>query len=257
MIRITRKTQFAEPVVLQTTGHTARNLLEQDYDHGNRFFIFDKEIYAAAEVKEALINIQNYKCCFCESKIGHIDDGDVEHFRPKAGYKQEKGTPLVRPGYYWLAYDWNNLFLSCTKCNQRNKGNLFPLQTSNARAQSHNNNVNTEDPLFIHPEQEDPSLHLTFQDENIVPFHQSERGKITIDCLGLDRSELTQYRAESLSDIKALYEIIALIPDEPTAIRRDALEILRRQSTEKIEETHQYAGMFRVFFQNNPVPIIT
>lgn len=79
MIRITRKALFPEPTILQTAGHAARNLLEQAYDQGVRVFQFDKDIYAAGEVKETLIAIQNYKCCFCESKIGHIDDGDVEH----------------------------------------------------------------------------------------------------------------------------------------------------------------------------------
>lgn len=257
MIRITRKALFEKPVVLQTTGHAARNLLEQAYNEGIRDFIFDKHIYAAAEVKETLIAVQNYKCCFCESKIGHIDDGDVEHFRPKAAYKQEDGTSPVSPGYYWLAYDWDNLFLACTKCNQRNKGSLFPLLTPTTRAISHHNNIHTEDPVFIHPEREDPSLHITFQDENIFPCNQSERGRITIRSLKLDRSELTQHRAESLSGIKALYEIVALIPDEPTGIKQEALEILRGQLSDKTAETHQYAGMFRVFFLENPLPSLT
>nr|WP_239015299.1 AAA family ATPase [Archangium violaceum] len=77
------------------------------------------------------------KCAFCESQLAHISYGDVEHFRPKAGWRQEEGGPLGRPGYYWLAYEWTNLFLACTLCNQQFKRNLFPLRTPSRRARSH------------------------------------------------------------------------------------------------------------------------
>ena len=54
-------------------------------------------------VKDALREAQHGKCAFCESKISHIAHGDVEHFRPKAGYRQNPEDPLVQPGYYWLS----------------------------------------------------------------------------------------------------------------------------------------------------------
>ncbi len=257
MIQITRKALFPEPLILQTTGRTERTLLEQAYDNGARTFEFKKSVYAAPEVKDLLIRVQHYKCCFCESKIGHIDDGDVEHFRPKSACKQAEGQPLTKPGYYWMAYHWDNLFLACTKCNRRNKGNLFPLQTPGNRACSHNDDLRLEDPLFIHPQHENPEQHLTFRDENILPLLQSERGKASISCLRLDRSELTQHRAELLSNVKALYEVIQLLPDIAPDIRQQAMDILRQQQDAHTEETHQYAGMFRAFFKEYPLPCIS
>ena len=62
------------------------------------------------EWKEELINNQGKKCCYCEKSI---DTGDLEHYRPKQGWKQNKGTAITRPGYYWLSYRWKNLLLSC------------------------------------------------------------------------------------------------------------------------------------------------
>ena len=96
---------------------------------------FESGIYGAKSVKQALQKAQHGKCAFCESKITHIAYGDVEHFRPKAGYRQCPKDPLVRPGYYRLAYEWSNLFFCCTLCNQRFKGNHFPLADPARRAQ--------------------------------------------------------------------------------------------------------------------------
>jgi uncharacterized protein (TIGR02646 family) len=251
MIRIS-KTLFPVPQVLQTAGLAAQRHLEAAYEQGNRTFTFSKQIYADAAVKHALISIQHYKCCFCESKIGHIDDGDVEHFRPKAASRQATGAPFIRPGYYWLAYQWDNLFLACTKCNQRHKANFFPLQTPATRALSHRHNVGAEDPLFLHPERDDPAEHLSFHHENIVPVANSPRGRATIEGLRLDRTELTQHRAETLSTVKALFEVMALFPEDP--LRQKALNILRLQRSAHTAEKHQYAGMFRAFFHEHPVP---
>ncbi|MEZ5007772.1 MAG: hypothetical protein R2753_06420 [Chitinophagales bacterium] len=65
--------------------------------------------------KKELVNSQGKKCCYCEKPI---DKGDLEHYRPKKGWKQNNGAAMTKPGYYWLAYRWRNLLLSCkiTRC---------------------------------------------------------------------------------------------------------------------------------------------
>ncbi|MDB5246711.1 MAG: hypothetical protein JWQ40_1105 [Segetibacter sp.] len=107
MIRIRNKSSAPAPSTLETAGLVATNILKDRYDNGERDFEsrdFDSKIYGSAEVKNCLIALQNYKCCFCESKIGHIGYGDVEHYRPKAGWVQGN-EKLNKPGYYWLAYE--------------------------------------------------------------------------------------------------------------------------------------------------------
>jgi|GEM_PF-3428357 len=105
----------AAPEILLTRGReeTGRNQeayerAPADHDRGASKLSFRSDIYGHSSVKEALIAAQHGKCCFCEAKITHISYGDVEHFRPKAGYRQHPRDPLGRPGYYWLAYDWGN-----------------------------------------------------------------------------------------------------------------------------------------------------
>ena len=96
------------------------------------------------------------------NRVRHIGYGDVEHFRPKGGYKQRRRGPARRPGYYWLAYDWDNLFYSCQLCNQRFKRNLFPLRDGRRRARSHTHRLDKEEPLLVDPAEQDPSKYIGF-----------------------------------------------------------------------------------------------
>lgn len=123
MIRIHKP--GSAPRILAERGAELTAELCRKADAGERLD-FEREVYGAAEVKQALRIAQHDKCCFCEAKLGHTQFGDVEHFRPKAGSRQR---PDDRPmaGYYWLAYAWANLYLSCEVCNRRHKGGLFPL----------------------------------------------------------------------------------------------------------------------------------
>ena len=114
-------------------------------------FEFNAGLYRSRSVKIALQKAQHDKCAICESKVTHIAYGDVEHFRPKAAYRQSTDGPLVRPGYYWLAYDWSNLLFCCQLCNQRFKRNHFPLIDPSQRAKSHNDEIGNEQPLLINP----------------------------------------------------------------------------------------------------------
>src|SRR5829696_6946006 len=110
MIRVHKGTA---PAVLRTKGVSATQALCRAHDAapaefrtGDKKFTdddFDRSIYAAPAVKAALLTAQHEKCAFCESRVTHISYGDVEHFRPKAGYRQAAKDPLGRPGYYWLA----------------------------------------------------------------------------------------------------------------------------------------------------------
>src|SRR3954466_3803379 len=208
MIRIRKKETTAVPSVLLTKGKAARAALEQRFDAGENNFTskdFDNNTYGHQELKASLIAAQDYKCCFCESKIGHIAYGDVEHYRPKAGWVQDE-EPINKPGYYWLAYDWDNLLLSCEKCNQRYKKNYFPL-ANNARALSHHNDIGAEEPLFIHPGKEDAEAFITFNEEVPVEVNRNIRGAATIKRLGLDRELLNEQRREKLNLIRDLYEL--------------------------------------------------
>lgn len=218
-----------------------------NYDSGLKKFDFKKKLYAHDKIKSALIDIQSNKCCFCESKVIQIDDGDVEHFRPKKAYKQNRGDSYQRPGYYWLAYDWDNLFLSCSKCNQRNKKNLFPLNDDTKRAKNHHDSLAREEPNFIHPEFDIPEDHITFDGPFIKPTSNSIRGKTTIIELDLKREALYDTRKEIYDLVHGLIGLYQSIPhniSETEISKKHTRELLKKA----VAPSHVYSGMIKANF---------
>ncbi len=208
MIRVVKP---APPDVLVTKGSRAAqaccaafDAAPDDYKTGTKVFAFDGSIYAAPAVKEALHDAQHRKCAFCESFFAHTGYGDVEHFRPKAGHKQRESDVLRRPGYYWLAYEWGNLFYSCQLCNQRFKRNLFPLKDARHRARTHRHRIKNEKPLLVDPSACEPSDFLEFRDEYAFAVKGCREGEVTIEVLGLNREELVEVRRDRLATLKQL-----------------------------------------------------
>ncbi len=255
MIRIDKPEKA--PDVLTKKGKTKRRGLcaaysryADAYKSGAKEFKFDPKIYAHASVKSALISAQNGKCCFCESKIIHIAYGDVEHFRPKAGYRQKASDDLGRPGYYWLAYEWKNLFFSCQLCNQRFKRNLFPIADSDLRARSHKGDLDREEPLFIDPAADDPEEFISFREEIPYSINDNPKGKATIEMLGLDRNELNEIRRDSYEMLKALYRVAHINPPLP-GISDDAKALLDKA----IQASSQFASMARAAVRKQFSPL--
>ncbi len=220
---------------------TAYSRARRSYESGRKSFDFDPDIYGHETVKQALLEAQHGKCAFCESKLTHIAYGDVEHFRPKGGWRQEEEEPLRRPGYYWLAYEWANLFLACTLCNQRFKRNLFPLGTPARRARSHSEEVSAEDPLLLDPAVDDPEAFISFREEVPYAVGGSARGEATIHLLGLGREALAERRRDRLAYVKALQKLIKLGAPEATEARK----LLQRMQ----QDSAEYAAMVRAFLR--------
>lgn len=135
--------------------------------------------YAQNDVKKALRRMFHRKCAFCEQKRDHPH---IEHFYPKANFPER-------------CFDWENLLLSCEVCNgAAYKGLKFPLDTDG-------------NPLFINPCFENPEDHLEFVFEEdamhpdgfiAVVRGKTEKGKTTINILGLNRPNLMADRNDLL-----------------------------------------------------------
>ena len=144
------------------------------------------------------------KCAYCESLIAADQPGDVEHYRPKGRVTVnnssansvtfvEAGVTKPHPGYYWLAYDWQNLLPSCIDCNRPNenklpgvhmgKRNYFPVKAYRA---VHPGDEIKEEPLLINPVSQEPSAHLKIDDTGLFEALTAE-GQECIDvfCLNL------------------------------------------------------------------------
>ena len=218
MIKIEKPTE--PPKTLIEKGAVANRENCAAYDSGQREFKFREGIYRARSVKDALLRAQYGKCCYCESEVRSISYGDVEHYRPKGAVKQAEN----HPGYYWLAYDWNNLLFSCEVCNRSHKGTLFPLKNPDDRARSHHDNIDAEQPLFVNPAIEDPRRHIRFQGESPVP--RTKVGRKTIEGIGLRREDLEEERREWLQILKTMRDLIETAEDPTNPNIKAAQEFL-------------------------------
>lgn len=174
-------------------------------------YSFDGGIYGNRIWKEQLLEDQHNKCCFCESNFRHVSPGDVEHFRPKGGYQQFHHEPIQKPGYYWLAYDWENLLIACENCNRSEKKNLFPLLEPEKRATKENKDIIAEKPVLINPWKENPDDFIKFNFEVPIGIDSDGRGQETIELLKLDENEhLATMRRDKLSRIETLIKLIEI-----------------------------------------------
>jgi hypothetical protein len=155
------------------------------------------------------------KCVYCEQKIRPSQHGDVEHFRPKARvtdvndkmvYFDKDNKSIPHPGYYWLAYDWRNLVPSCILCNTYShrsegsrligKGTRFPVVGAYATAPGEEA---LEHPLLLLPTKDDPGDHVEMTETGVLA-PKTERGKSTIEILGLNERELPDRRMRVYRD---------------------------------------------------------
>jgi hypothetical protein len=153
------------------------------------------------EMKDYLRVRFNGKCAYCDARFDVVAFGDVEHYRPKRRVVSEDGKILDHPGYYWLAYDLDNLLPSCLVCNQAKKRNRFPLRDESMRARK---------PLPFYPIQEVPLLlnadrhkpvssHLKF----ITGVNGTSFGTVEgIDDIGRTSSEVYDLNREGLIEAR-------------------------------------------------------
>lgn len=165
-----------------------------------------KRLYS--KMKAELVAAFHGKCVFCETSVDRMQ-GDVEHFRPKGRIDDSNGKRIPKhKGYYWLAYDLDNLMPACERCNQpspRNgvtygKRNFFPV--NGTRAFGPLDDLALEDPVFIHPVKEDPASHFKLHSNGYLEG-VTDRGKEMIRVLGLNEGELPAARKEVYEDIES------------------------------------------------------
>lgn len=182
------------------------------------------------------------KCAYCESRMTENQPGDIEHFRPKNAVKDINNQNVMidrghgnepHPGYYWLAYSWQNMLPACRDCNcvttakteQRiGKGNRFPVDKDEYAVEPGTEEAET--PLLINPVDEDPENHLEVDITGVMyAKDESVKGQTCIDIFGLNaRETLVDGRrraVKSMQDTAGL-ALFSILRDYPDA--RDRLE---------------------------------
>lgn len=217
----------------------------------------EDSIYKA--FKEYLFTAFCNKCAYCESIVTNAQPGDVEHYRPKNRVSDDTLKPIKATyegwgeidhlGYFWLAYEWNNLLPSCADCNRYRKhfdGNgygkadRFPVDGERACLPGEEFK---EKALLIDPTKVNPEDHLIFFPEGHVRALTRE-GEVTIALLGLnDREVLVQQRKEQYkASYRAYVEYIERVRSG------DALQILelRQEVNEIYCGNKQYSAFGRL-----------
>ena len=147
--------------------------------------------YQHPEIKAALKAMFHSKCAYCESYIEHVSDSHIEHYRPKSKFPD-------------LTFDWENLLLSCGKCNStKYKGDRFPETSAGGP--------------YINPCTDLPGDHFQFvydvKAKLASVYGKTERGETTETGLGLNRPDLRTYRSKRLAMLLCLAQYAQTDPE--------------------------------------------
>jgi uncharacterized protein (TIGR02646 family) len=213
-------------------------------------------VYRHLSVKTALEELFHRKCAYCETPLGEVD-WQVEHFRPKGAVAERLHD---HPGYYWLAYEWSNLYPSCAPCNQNRKdaplwgdpetgeaagkASQFPVEDEAMRAMSHEDDVSREKPLLLDPCSDEPEEGFRYNLlGEIQPVNGDNRAKVSIQVFHLTRRRLRDRRKERIDAVVNLLKIIRDRQNEnDTAAATDFKDFLQKFY---LSDACEYAGAAR------------
>ncbi len=207
-----KKIPGRDPRPPRTTHNRRLEIIRDKSYHDNDNY---NSRYKQPDTKEALSNIYNNKCAFCENKM---IQAHVEHYRPK-------------DTYYWLAYSWDNLLLACPACNLA-KGKKFEILGSLYSFESNDQNINNihcssssidliENPKMVNPEVLDPLGKIDFEKNGFIKS-KDIRFEYTIKEINIDQKPLNDERRAILDKLRkyiksALY-LNSSIEDQVIAI---------------------------------------
>jgi uncharacterized protein (TIGR02646 family) len=147
-------------------------------------------------LREAFEGVSHDKCWYTECKNQGADN-DIDHFRPKGKVREDR----THPGYYWLAFDWRNMRLSCQRANRPRiapgarvaggKSTHFPLLPGGVRARAPGDDLGREHPALLDPTDPGDPILLTFRPSGEIDLSPDFRGdaraeaKLEASLLGL------------------------------------------------------------------------
>lgn len=201
---------------------------------------FDDRVWGAH--KAAFSTSQHGKCGYCESYVAGTQDGDVEHYAPKAevrdlhatahGVEAQPGLARVRKGsrktiarsgtgYWWRAYDWTNYLFACTVCNQRYKGGVFPLDPTPPARWKPTKADARHRPLLLNCYDDDaPWRHFQVDPTTGTVIGATDRGRATVGTCGLHRDTLRVDRRRAVARARDLCDEIQSAATRDSAIHR-------------------------------------
>ncbi|MGB8810490.1 MAG: HNH endonuclease [Acinetobacter calcoaceticus] len=164
-----------KPAVLIKNENKWKNRLLQNIADGKKSTDYLLTRYSDPEIKRKIIEETSGKCAYCESKLLHIQHGDIEHIFPKSIDQSKR-------------YEWTNLTLACERCNQNKSDNDPNLK------------------YILNPYVDNPEDSLFFLGTMAVSI--DDKGFSTEAILGLNRTNLLEQRKDRLEKITLIFKNI-------------------------------------------------
>ena len=180
----------------------------------------DSSKYAHREITEALNAMSYGKCFYCETKLSS-DIQEVDHF-VEVAIDHSK------------AYDWKNLYLACSNCNDKLDHNVIPVEC-------------VLDPCM--DSDEEIQRHITFVDEVICPVDASEKGLKTIKKYKLGTDLLNMKRGKWLRNL--MRDVINIGKTMHQEGRTELTDEERRYIRHFMSPDQPYSLMCEVFIKKN------
>jgi len=198
---------------------------------------------AISPIKAHVQKLFNNKCAYCESAVDVPIQGNIENFRPRSGTRTTTG--FLPDHYWWLAYQWENLYLTCNVCN-KHKRDYFPLIDESTRAAigAKRRDVLAERILILDPCIDNPKEHLYFKRDGSVAG-KTDRGSATIEFFALNRGDLIEARKKSIEEF-----IFFLEEKQPNknSLRKDVADYIDELQSPRSKK--EYAAALRNVYED-------
>jgi energy-coupling factor transporter ATP-binding protein EcfA2 len=191
---------FDEPRVRRERERAATFFASKERSALQRQHDFNWDLLAAPELTSALSNLFVERCAFCTRDPGRAGSLVPHHFRPPQDAVDVDGQ-TSRSHYWWLAYDWENLYLACEECHAA-QGAKFPVDGERAPPGTTGEDLlEREAALLLDPCWDFPESELVYIETGEV-VSASPRGLTTIETFEMNRPTLIEARLEELQRIE-------------------------------------------------------
>lgn len=178
-----------------------------------------KRRYRHQQIRDTLSKETHGKCAYCESKVGSVTWEHIEHIIPQS----------VKPELY---VKWDNLTLSCPKCNIKK-----------------NDNYNDVAP-FLNPYEEDfeTEIYFRFAGPTIMPILNNARARLSYSTFDLNRIELVEKRQCRILEVDKLLQEWNISTD----VIKAAIEI---ELHDTYSEKQEFRATIKAFLCANGFPV--
>ena len=172
-----------------------------------------------------LSELSGHKCWYSESPENSAE-WEIEHYRPKAESKNERGVVIRNDGYWWLSYCWKNYRLAGSLINKLRKdrfdttsgvygkGNFFPLLNATV-AQPYDDICSCESPMLLDPIVPSDVVLISFDSNGqVYPTYDQisnsihyGRAILSIRFYGLDHTPIERSRKKVWQKCQTILDI--------------------------------------------------